>query len=95
MDQQNLNKLLQLHQCKKYHSEQLHDIENQIKSLVMEMQLQSYEQEIREIMKQYLIQAIEVLECIGNPENDLIKSTYFYKSKKKNGEKIPLMKIYF
>ncbi|MBD5798425.1 hypothetical protein BHU24_24305 [Bacillus pseudomycoides] len=69
MDQKNSNKLLQLYQCKKYHSEQLHDIESQIKSLVMEIQLQSYGQQIREMMQQYIIQAIELLECIENPKN--------------------------
>lgn len=69
MDQKNSNKLLQLHQCKKYHYEQLHDIDKQIKSLVMEIQLQSYGQQIREMMQQYIIQAIELLEYIENPEN--------------------------
>ncbi|SMD87560.1 T5orf172 domain protein [Bacillus cereus] len=87
MDQQNLNTLLQLHQCKTYHAKQLHDIENKIKSLVMEMQLQSYEQEIREIMKQYLMQAIEILECIGNPENDLIKEHLLLQEQEKERRK--------
>ncbi|WP_176548417.1 hypothetical protein [Bacillus toyonensis] len=35
----------------------------------MKIQLQSYGQQIREMMQQYIIQAIELLECIENPEN--------------------------
>lgn len=90
MDQKNSNKLLQLHQCKKYHSEQLHDIDKQIKSLVMEIQLQSYGQHIREMMKQYIIQAIELLGCIEsseNQKNEMIKEHLLLQEKEKEERK--------